>query len=70
VPKTLHIRALQRAAELLGGQEALALYLHVGPLAVRFWISGSAPVPADVFIKVVDLLVDHSIDEIQASKES
>jgi DNA-binding transcriptional regulator YdaS (Cro superfamily) len=64
------MRALQRAAELLGGQEALALYLHVGPLAVKFWITGSAGVPPDVFTKVVDLLTDHSMEEIQARRES
>jgi DNA-binding transcriptional regulator YdaS (Cro superfamily) len=64
------MRALQRAAELLGGQEALALYLKVRPLGVKVWISGSASIPPDVFTKVVDLLAERSMKEIQAHKES
>ena len=53
----VHKRALQRAIEIAGGADALARQLQVPPNAVRFWLNGSSPLPDDIFLKLVDLLL-------------
>jgi hypothetical protein len=60
-PQTVHSRALQRAAELLGGTEALGVYLGVTPTKLGIWMRGSIAPPGDVFVRVVDLLLEHDI---------
>ncbi len=57
MPAAIHKRALQRAIEQAGGVEALARDLQVPVSAVRFWMSASSPLPDDVFLKLVDLLL-------------
>jgi DNA-binding transcriptional regulator YdaS (Cro superfamily) len=58
---TLHSRAVQRAADIAGGEAALAAYLNVSPVAVRAWISGVAEVPPEHFLKVVDIITDEEV---------
>ena len=65
MPTSVHKRALRRALELAGGAEALALHLKVSPTAVRFWLNASGPVPDDIFLRIVDLLLDRSLSEPQ-----
>jgi hypothetical protein len=57
LPAAIHKRALQRAIEQAGGVEPLARDLQVPVSAVRFWMSASSPLPDDVFLKLVDLLL-------------
>jgi len=57
VPAAVHKHALQRAVEMAGGTDALARQLQVPPTAVRFWLANSSPLPDDIFLKVVDLLL-------------
>lgn len=57
MPAAIHKRALQRAIEQAGGVEPLARDLQVPVSAVRFWMSSSSPLPDDVFLKLVDLLL-------------
>jgi len=52
----LHLILLQRAAETLGGAEALARYLAVPPVRVRIWLRGLIAPPDDVFLRLIDLL--------------
>jgi hypothetical protein len=42
---------------MTGGADALARQLQVPPSAVRFWLNGSSPLPDDIFLKLVDLLL-------------
>jgi hypothetical protein len=72
VPKpSIHNRTLQKAAELIGGQRALARYLKV-PLADLYaWMRpGAEPPPMGVFLKAVDLaLNDLDLpDELRAQR--
>lgn len=60
----VHRRALQRALELTGGVEPLAVYLKVPVNAVQFWLNGNSPLPGDVFLRIVDLVLDHSMMEL------
>ena len=67
MPNQLYIRALERAAELTGGESKLARQLGVRVDELRKWQSGGVPVPGDVFVKVADILADHSISQIGRS---
>lgn len=72
MPTAVHKRALQRAIDLAGGTEPLATYLKVSPTAVKFWLNASSPLPDDMFLKIVDLLVERSLMELKpaASKSA
>lgn len=72
MPTEVHRRALRRALELTGDADALARQLKVPSTAVRFWINGSQPLPPDIFLKIVDLLLDHSMADLHlpASRKS
>lgn len=58
MPTTLHGRALERAAELLGGEDALADYLDVSETRLRLYLQGTASCPSHVCRKVVAILAD------------
>lgn len=60
MPAAVHKRALRRAIELAGGIEALAQQLHLSPTALRFWLNSSGPLPDDIFLKVVDQVLERS----------
>ncbi len=65
---TVHTRALQRAAELLGGIDALRVYLDVTPIKLGIWMRGGASPPGDVFLQVVDLLLEHDVTAFRDEK--
>lgn len=55
----IHMRAVQRAAEIFDGTGPLASYLNVPPLLITAWIQGASEVPAPAFLKVVEIIVDY-----------
>jgi hypothetical protein len=56
---TVHARALRRAAEILGGIDELAKFLHVPSFVLKRWVQGNAVPPLGVFLKAVDLIGEH-----------
>jgi DNA-binding transcriptional regulator YdaS (Cro superfamily) len=54
------MRAVQRAMEIAEGIQPLATYLGVPPACVAAWIQGKSEVPAAAFLKVIEVIVDHS----------
>ncbi|HEY2337227.1 MAG TPA: GAF domain-containing protein [Burkholderiales bacterium] len=56
--ESVHTKALQRAAEILGGKDQLREYLRVPASHLTLWLSGAEKPPLDVFLRVVDLLSD------------
>jgi hypothetical protein len=62
---TVRARALQRAAKILGGKPRLRAYLNVPALVLGMWMSGQTPPPTDVFLKVVDLIVEKDLDGLR-----
>ena len=60
VTATVYSRALLRAAELLGGREKLARVLRVPVSEIHKWIGGEAKPPREVFLRVVDLILDET----------
>jgi hypothetical protein len=62
--ETVHTRVLRRAAEILGGFEALRAFLQVPGHILVEWTQGVARAPNDVFLKVVDLLAEHELPRV------
>jgi hypothetical protein len=60
VPKlSVYNRILQKAADLVGGQRALARYLRVPLPDIYAWMGpGAEPPPMTVFLKAVDLVLN------------
>lgn len=56
--KTVHSRALRRAAEILGGTRELRDYLRVPAEDLARWLRGEGTPPAGIFFRVVDLIVE------------
>ena len=54
--KTLHIRALARAAQILRDAEALASRLGISQAKLKAYLEGVAPLPQVLFLKVVDIV--------------
>ena len=67
---SVYARTLQKAAELLGGERALARYLKVPMPDLFVWMRpGAIPPPEIVFLKAVDLVLndlnDHDAERAQ-----
>ena len=57
---SVYSRALLRAAELIGGRDKLATLLRVPKAELDNWIAGEAMPPREVFLRVVDLILDET----------
>ena len=57
---TVYSRAVLRAAELIGGRDKLARVLRVPQAEIDKWIAGEAKPPREVFLRVVDLILDET----------
>jgi hypothetical protein len=66
VAASVYSRALQKAAELHGGRDALCKILQVPKADLDRWIADEAKPPRDIFLRVVDLI----LDETSASGDS
>jgi len=64
-PKEVQILALRRAAQGLGGVEALRAYLQVSMSQLTGWLYGETRVPDAVFLKIVDLLSEQQITALR-----
>lgn len=56
---TLEMRVLQRAAEVLGGERALARRLRVPMPSLLAWIRGNDRPTRTVFLETIDILIEH-----------
>ena len=57
-------RILLRALEILGSREDLARTLKVRPVQLGAWLSGIATVPDEVFLNVVDLVLNRETEGV------
>lgn len=55
---SVYVRALLKAAEILGGRKKLARYLQAPVADLNKWIAGEAEPPMSVFLRTVDLILD------------
>jgi hypothetical protein len=63
--RILRSRTLARAADILGGREALRRRLNVSALVLGMWMSGAEVPPTDAFLKAVDIVEQVLIDSLQ-----
>ena len=66
----VHERALLRAAGILGSVDALAERLQVHPALLAMWMRGTGSLPQEVFLKVVDIVLERDINAILSPSES
>ena len=57
---SVYSRTLQKAADLLGGRKKLARVLRVPMKDLEAWIADEAKPPLNVFLRVVDLIIDET----------
>lgn len=57
----VHAKALQRAAAIVGGDEALRAALQAEPAAFERWKRGEEDMPQEVFLRIVDIIVDTEV---------
>jgi len=60
----VHLNALARATELLGGAAELAKKLEIPESMVEMWIAERF-IPNDIFMRIVDIIIDRDIDAIK-----
>jgi DNA-binding transcriptional regulator YdaS (Cro superfamily) len=66
----VRIRTLERAAEIVGGEEALARHLNVTPSHLSLWIQGAVEPPSDVFLKAADIVCEHEVQQLSGKPPS
>ena len=54
-----------RAAEILGGTEALQRYLNAPGGNLRRWMQGRERLPDDIFLRIADLLADSEMNALR-----
>jgi hypothetical protein len=57
---SVYSRALRKAAELTGGRDKLAKLLQVPAAEIERWIADEAKPPREIFLRIVDLILDES----------
>jgi hypothetical protein len=60
VAASVYSRALQKAAQLLGGRDRLSKILQVPRADIDAWIADNAKPPREIFLRIVDLILDES----------
>jgi DNA-binding transcriptional regulator YdaS (Cro superfamily) len=60
VGNRIQMRTVQRATEIAEGVIPLAIYLGVPPATIAAWIQGASEVPPALFLKIVEIVVDHA----------
>lgn len=55
--QALYRRTLRRALEVAGGQSALRAKLAVSDTHLSSWLQGAQPIPEQVFLQLVDIVV-------------
>ena len=61
---TVYTLVLDRAAQILGGYEKLREFLNVPSSLMRRWFDGSSPPPAEIFLKLVDIVSEESLSQL------
>ena len=55
---SVYSRAVRKAAEMVGGRDELARMLQVPLVDVEKWIVGDRKPPRELFLRVVDILIE------------
>jgi DNA-binding transcriptional regulator YdaS (Cro superfamily) len=60
----LYLRTLQRAAEVVGGEQALAVHLKVTPSHLALWLKGLEHPTTEAFLRAVDLVSAYELAQL------
>jgi len=60
VATSVYSRAVRKAAELAGGREKLSRMLQVPLAEIEKWIADKGKPPREIFLRVVDVIIDDS----------
>ena len=60
VASSVYSRALQKAAELVGGRDRLAALLQIPKAEIDRWIADQTKPPREIFLRIVDLILDET----------
>jgi len=63
----IHKRALRRAAELIGGNEPLRIYLGVSETEFMGW-TGKRDLPREIFLRLVDIIIDEQKRDVRSGR--
>jgi DNA-binding transcriptional regulator YdaS (Cro superfamily) len=66
---TVYARTLRRAAELVGGESALAARLGVTKNELDLWIRNFVRPPSDIFLKAADIVGEHELRALQEQRK-
>ena len=67
---TVHARTVRRAAEIAGGVEGLAAQLEARADFLQKWMEGQLQVPQEIFLRCVDILNAHQLDELSGPRQN
>ncbi len=59
--QSVYTRTLSHAARIAGGEQQLAALLGASATQLAEWLRGAEQIPADVFLKAVDLLMAQDV---------
>ena len=62
----IHTRALKRAAEILGGEDKLMIFLGASENDYFSWVS-QHELPRNIFLRLVDLITDDDVRRVAAA---
>jgi hypothetical protein len=62
-------KTLQYAEALAGSPALLAQHLHVDSHLLSSWFRGTEPIPEEVFLKLVDLVLAASKVDVERSRD-
>jgi len=54
------VKLLQAAANILGGEEALARHLDIGEVLMRAYLEERRPLPDFLLLRAVDVVLEHN----------
>jgi DNA-binding transcriptional regulator YdaS (Cro superfamily) len=63
----LYVRTLVRAAEIVGGEQELAIRLKVTPSHLALWLRGIEVPPMQMFLNAVDIVTEHDVSTLSST---
>ena len=66
----LYVNTLRKAAELVGGEQPLALRLKVTPSHLALWLKGLAVPPGDIFLRAAGIVGEHELQALSKKLET
>ncbi len=63
-------KLLGRAAEICGGWSALCMRLEVDGHSLKMWVEGKARLPARIFLKAADIVLEDDIARAEQDRRA